>query len=360
MVQALREFINFLCNPVIYFTAVCVAWWAIMKYYQVWTQPRVMLPLTGFALAFLAFAFTDKNFYGEAVKPDNIPIWVMTIATVFLFWLSMRRAAINDQLMAEGKPNLEKQESDKKVYTWPDLVYSELICMVLFTAFLIFWAILFKAPLEDPANSGITPAIAKAPWYFLGLQEMLVYYDPWIAGVVLPTMIIVGLVGIPYMDFNSKGNGYYTVKERFVAIWLFGFGFIVLWIALIFLGTFMRGPGWNFFGPFEEWDAHKVVSAPNINLSEILWVKTLNVGLPKNIFVREIFGFILVAAYMGIIPVYLAKTYLKQYYEKMGAVRFYLFAILLIVMISLPIKMYLRWLFAFKYVISIPEFLFNI
>jgi hypothetical protein len=360
MVQALREFINFLCNPIIYFTLVCIAWWAIMKYHYIWTRPRVMLGISGISLAFLAFAFADKNFYREAVKPDNIPIWVMTVATVYLFWLAMRRGTINDQLMAEGKPNLEKQESDKKVYTWPDLVYSELICMVLFTAFLILWAIVFKAPLEDPANSGITPAIAKAPWYFLGLQEMLVYYDPWIAGVVLPTMIIVGLVAIPYIDFNSKGNGYYTVKERFNAIWLFGFGFIVLWMALIFLGTFMRGPGWNFFGPFEEWDSHKVVSEPNINLSEIIWVKLLNVGLPKNIFVREIFGILIVSAYMGILPVYLAKTYLKSYYEKMGAVRFYLFAILLVVMLSLPIKMYLRWLFAFKYVISIPEFLLNI
>ena len=74
--------------------------------------------------------------------------------------------------------------------------------MVLCTAFLIAWAILFKAPLEDPANSGVTPAIAKAPWYFLGLQEMLVYYDPWIAGVVLPGMIVGGLIAIPYILLN--------------------------------------------------------------------------------------------------------------------------------------------------------------
>lgn len=330
-----------------------------MKFAHIWTQPKIASGLALISLAFLAFAFAEPNFYKEAVKPDNIPIWIMTVATVFLFWLAMRRGVINDQLMAEGKPNLEKQESDKKVYTWPDLVYSELICMVVFTAFLLLWAVLFKAPLEDPANSGITPAIAKAPWYFLGLQEMLVYYDPWIAGVVLPTMIIVGLIAIPYADFNPKGNGYYTVRERFVALWIFGFGFIVLWISLIFLGTFMRGPGWNFFGPFEAWDAHKVVSAPNINLSEIIWVKLLGVGLPSSILVREVFGIGIVLGYLCVLPIYM-KKWLKEYYEKMGAARFYIMAVLLLVMISLPIKMYLRWLIAFKYVVSIPEFLFNI
>lgn len=361
MVQYLRDFVNFMSNPSIYFTLVCVLWWAIMRFHETWVKPRFIIPITIASLAFLAFAFTEPNFYKEATKPDNIPIWIMTAATGFLFWLAMYRGTINDQLMAEGKPNLEKQESDKKVYTWPDLVYSELICMVMFTAFLILWAVVFKAPLEDPANAGVTPAIAKAPWYFLGLQEMLVYYDPWIAGVVLPTMIIVGLMAIPYVDFNPKGNGYYTVKERYTALWLFGFGFIVLWISLIFLGTFMRGPGWNFFGPFEYWDSHKVLNEPNINLSEIIWVKILHVGLPQSIIVREIFGFIAVGFYLGVLPFILAKTrWFKEYFDKMGPIRFHLMMQLFLVMMSLPIKMYLRWTFAFKYVVSIPEYLLNI
>lgn len=360
MIHTLREIVNWLSNPVLYFTYVAVGWWAMMKYYQTWTKPKFVLTVVALVLAFMVFAWGDPNFHREAVKPDNIPIWIMSFGTGFLIWLAMRRAALNDQLMAEGKPNLEKQESDKKVFTWPDLVYSELICMVVFTAGLILWAIVFKAPLEDPANSGITPPIAKAPWYFLGLQEMLVYYDPWIAGVVLPVFIILGLMAIPYMDFNPKGNGYYTIRERFVAIWIFGFGFIVLWISLIFLGTFMRGPAWNFFGPFEMWDAHKVVSAPNINLSEIIWVRILNVGLPQNIMLREIWGFGVLVFYLGFLPYALARKWLKEYYEKMGPVRFYLFAQLLLVMVSLPIKMYLRWIFAFKYVVSIPEYLLNI
>jgi hypothetical protein len=345
---------------VIYFTAAVAVWVLIMKYHRVWTQPRFAKAIAIGSVAFLAFAFTDVNFRAEATKPDNVPIWLMTAGVGFFLWLSFYRAVQNDQLMAEGKPNLEKVESDKKVYTWPDLVYSELICMVAFTAFLVIWAILLKAPLEEPANAGVTPAIAKAPWYFLGLQEMLVYFDPWMAGVVLPTLILVGLIALPYYDVNPKGNGYYTIKEREFAIWVFGFGFVVLWIALIFLGTFMRGPGWNFFGPFEAWDTHKVVAANNINLSEIIWIKLLGRGLPSNILIREIWGLVACAVYVGALPPLLAKKWFKPFYEKMGFVRYNLMCFLFLLMMALPLKMYLRWSIDLKYIVSIPEFSFNI
>jgi hypothetical protein len=360
LAEFIKSIVNFLSNPVIYFTAFCFMWWALMKYPHVWTQKRFMKMALWGSLGFIAFGLTDPNFYPEATKPDNVPIWIMSYGVAYFFWLSMSRGLENDRLAAEGKPGLEKQESDKKVYTWPDLVYSELICMVVFTALLIVWAMFLKAPLEDPANTGVTPPVAKAPWYFLGLQEMLVYYDPWIAGVVLPSLIIGGLIAIPYVDVNPKGNGYYTIKERFEAIWIFGFGFIVLWISLIFLGTFMRGPGWNFYGPFEYWDTHKVVALTNLNLSEVVWVKILNIGLPSNILIREIVGLIIVAAYLFVLPPILAVTVFKEWYEKLGFLRYNLVMNMFLIMMSLPVKMYLRWLFNLKYFVSIPEYLFNI
>jgi len=356
----LKDVVNFLSNPTIFFTGTVVLWVLIMKYYRIWTAPKFMKGVLILSLIGLGWALFDPNFAKEALKPDNVPIWIMTYSVGFFFWLAMRRGLLNDDLMAEGLPNLEKQESDKRVYTWPDLVYSELICMVLFTAFLIGWSVFLKAPLEDPANAGVTPAIAKAPWYFLGLQEILVYYDPWMAGVILPGLIVVGLIAMPFFDTNPKGNGYYTIKERFWALWVFGFGFVVLWIALIFLGTFMRGPGWNFFGPFEYWDTHKVVALANINLSEIIWVQILNVGLPHSILVRESIGLLLTVAYLVIPPVILARTVFKGLYNEMGFVRYNLMVALLLIMASLPIKMYLRWTFNLKYIVAIPEYMFNI
>ena len=94
-------------------------------------------------------------------------------------------------------------------------------------AFMTVWSIVVDAPLEEPANPTKTPNPSKAPWYFLGLQEILVYFDPWFAGVVLPGLIIVGLMVIPYIDVNPKGNGYYCFKERKFAISTFLFGFLV-------------------------------------------------------------------------------------------------------------------------------------
>src|SRR5258706_479748 len=160
-----------------------------------------------------------------------------------------------------------------KVHTWPYLVRAEFISGCVLLLVLMVWSITVDAPMEEPANPTKTPNPSKAPWYFLGLQEMLVYFDPWIAGVVLPSMIISGLILVPYCDKNPKGLGYFTLKERPFAIATFLFGFLVLWVMLIIMGTALRGPNWNFFGFFETWDVHKLETLSNINLSEYFWIR---------------------------------------------------------------------------------------
>ena len=98
----------------------------------------------------------------------------------------------------------------------------------------------------------------------------------------------------------------------------------------------------------------------NINLSEIIYIRFLNQGLPTNILIREIFGFILVIGYFLILPPLLAKTIFKRIYEKIGVFSYAVFVFLALTMISLPVKMYLRWFFNLKYLIAIPEYFFNI
>jgi hypothetical protein len=115
---------------------------------------------------------------------------------------------------------------------------------------------------------------SKAPWYFLGLQELLVYFDPWIAGVVLPSIILVGLMAIPYIDVNPMGSGYYTWKQRKFAIGTFLFGFIILWVSMVVIGTFIRGPGWLWFNIGQTWDHHRVDHQVNQDLHE-LWPRAL-------------------------------------------------------------------------------------
>jgi hypothetical protein len=278
----------------------------------------------------------------------------------FYIWLGMHKAYINDERLENGLKPSEYNDPDDKVLVWPDLVYIEFIALILFTVFLVVWSILVAAPLEEPANPAATPNPSKAPWYLLGLQEMLVYYDPWIAGIVLPIFIIIGLCAIPYMDINKKGDGYYSFKERRVGIFIFMYGWLVLWLFLIVLGTFFRGPNWNFYGPFEYWDSHKVVALSSVSLSEYFWVKILNKGLPDNILIREFLGLGVVGFYLFVLPVLLAKTWLKDMFEAYGPVRYVSLMVFGLVMFSLPIKMYLRWIFNLSYFVSIPEWFFNI
>jgi hypothetical protein len=313
----------------------------------------------GVLAVFFIFGTFDPNFRLIVTKPDNVPIVGLIFLLVFFVWYSLREGVLNDRRIAAGQGPIEKAESDR-VWVWPDLVYTELISLILCSVVLIVWSIFLKAPLEQPANPANTPNPSKAPWYFLGLQEMLVYFDPWLAGVVLPGLIIVGLICIPYVDKNPKGNGYFTFAERKAEITIFLFGFVVLWCSLIVLGTFLRGPNWNFFGPFEFWDIHKLAALTNVNLSEYIWVRGLHMGMPTNWFVREIFGMLLVVFYVFALPVILAKGLFKAYYAKLGPARYYVSALLFLMMMSLPIKMLARWLFNLKYIVAIPEFFFNI
>jgi hypothetical protein len=357
--QFLKDIVNTLADPRLFFL-LAAASLAVM----IWKREAVASNVVGYGmLALLGLFFLwgafDPNFRLIIMKPDNVPIVGLIFLLVFLTWYSMREAVLNDQRMAAGRNPIEKDESDR-VWVWPDLVYTELISLVLCSVVLIIWSIVLKAPLEQPASSAVTPNPSKAPWYFLGLQEMLVYFDPWLAGVVLPGLIIAGLIAIPYIDRNPKGNGYYTFNERKAEITLFLFGFVILWSSLIVLGTFLRGPNWNFFGPFEYWDVHKLEALVNVNLSDYIWVGAFGQALPANWFVREVFGILLVLAYVFVLPGLLARLWFKGYYEKLGAPRYYVTAFLFLMMMSLPIKMLLRWLFNLKYIVAIPEYFFNI
>ncbi len=356
---ALKGFFNALADPRLFFTLAVVA-----LVVMIWKRELVASNAVGYGMlvvlaAFFGLGTFDANFRLIITKPDNVPIVGLIFLLVFLTWYAMREAVLNDRRIAAGEGPIEKAESDK-VWVWPDLVYTELIALILCSVVLILWSIFLKAPLEQPANRSVTPNPSKAPWYFLGLQEMLVYFDPWLAGVVLPGLIIVGLIAIPYIDTNPKGNGYYTFNERKAEITLFLFGFVILWVSLIVLGTFLRGPNWNFFGPFEFWDLHKLEALVNVNLSEYIWVRALQTGLPGNIFLRELFGIVLVLFYLLALPGLLAKLWLKSYYQKLGGPRYYVTVFLFLSMMSLPIKMLLRWLFNLKYLVSFPEFFFNI
>ncbi|HEY5039649.1 MAG TPA: hypothetical protein VIJ93_11300 [bacterium] len=361
----LVDFINLLFQPYTYFAFSVLGFWAMIHYREKWTEPKFAMKLVWGVLIVLILSLFNDHFRDLSSKADNVPIFLMVFSVGFFTWLSIRQGVVNDRRISAGQPPVEKETSDKKVYVWPDLVYIEFIATIVAGVLLLVWSLCLHAPLEQAATPAWTPNPSKAPWYFLGLQEMLVYYDPWLAGVVFPSLIIVGLMAIPYIDRNPKGSGYYTFNERKFAIIPFLFGFLILWVTLIFLGTFLRGPGWNFYGPFEDWNPHKVVVLNNVNLSEYFWVKLLGftgLGLPKIILLRELPGFVVLGLYFIALPPLLTKKIplLEGLLEKMGIVRYGILMNLMILMAALPIKMLLRWAFNLKYIVGIPEFFFNI
>src|SRR5271169_3204429 len=216
--------------------------------------------------------------------PDNVPIVLLLFVVPFYTWYGLRQSFANDRLIAQLEANPEmakthhrktqpwRPEWTREVHVWPFLLRIEFLAAIIVTIILMVWSLTLNAPLEEPSNPNVTMNPAKAPWYFLGLQEMLVYFDPWMAGVVMPTLIIVGLMVIPYIDSNPLGNGYYTYKQRKFSIWTFLIGFVGLWVLMIVIGTFIRGPGWMWFWPTQTWDASRVDYAVNRNLDQVFGV----------------------------------------------------------------------------------------
>ena len=237
-----------------------------------------------------------------------------------------------------------------KLHSWPYFVRAEFIAGCVLMLVLLVWSLAIDAPLEAPANPTKTPNPSKAPWYFLGLQEILVYFDPWIAGVVLPGIIIVGLMAIPYVDINPRGNGYYTWRERKFAITVFLVGFLGLWLGMIVIGVFLRGPGWNLFMPWEYWDPHLVVPLANIDLPYLLGIRSERWAM--------LFGLACVGGWLVGIPAAVWRWKRGALFmRELGLLRYGIVSSLFMMMAGVVVKMGLRLFFNVKYVLVIPNIL---
>lgn len=137
---------------------------------------------------------------------------------------------------------------DNSVYSWPNLLLAELFVFILTVLGILVVSYFFNAPLEEPVNVLHPPNPAKAPWYFLGLQEMVSYSAFW-GGVGIPGLEVLILLALPYFDRGKKGIGVWFSRERLLANTLFA-TFVVVNIILIIIGTFFRGQNWEFVSPF--------------------------------------------------------------------------------------------------------------
>jgi hypothetical protein len=132
-----------------------------------------------------------------------------------------------------------QKEPDDTVMTWPHLLSIEFLAAGIMSIFLLLMGLFINAPLEELANGNVTPAVAKAPWYFLGLQELLAYFHP--------TFVLVGAALIPYVDRGDIEA--IRPSQRKTAVVLFTL-FCILGLVLTFVGIFFRGPGYTFIVPY--------------------------------------------------------------------------------------------------------------
>ncbi|MGR3177428.1 MAG: cytochrome C [Candidatus Anammoxibacter sp.] len=290
-----------------------------------------------------------ENFLHNLLAKDNEVIVIFGIFVLAALVVSFTQAIINDRRMARGEKIIELSypdgpAGDYKVLSWPYLVRKEFLAFIIITFGLLAWGVITNAPLEEHSNPNLTPNPSKAPWYFLGLQEMLVYFDPWIAGVVMPAIILKGLMAIPYIDINPKGSGYYTLKERPFAIGTFIFGFVFLWVMLIVVGVFLRGPGWIIFMPWEYWDPHTIIAETNIDMTQFI-------GIDSASLLGNIIGFLVVSGYFVVgmtVPYIILRK--NATVVKLGMIRYSIVAFLFVAMIGLPIKIFLRLVLHLKYI----------
>ena len=245
-----------------------------------------------------------------------------------------------------------------RVPSWPYFIWIVFLSMLFAT--ILIWGVsfLFDAPLEEEAAWAKTPNPAKAPWYFIGLQELLAYFDPWIAGVLLPTQIIIGLVLIPYIDISPAEQGKYSFFNRKFAVSFFSFG-MFLWFVLIFIGQWLRGPSWEFYWPYIDYPIGGTAwTYPNVPL-KVSEASTANVpNIIGAIGLVLFFGGGMVAPYLVAMFAGANKwaNMLKDYLNQLGPIRYVLIQVHVLLTLSVVVKMVLRLVFGFKYVLTTPYF----
>jgi menaquinol-cytochrome c reductase cytochrome b/c subunit len=146
----------------------------------------------------------------------------------------------------EGIQRAEPRQEDK-VNVWPHLLIREAVAAFAMFAFVTIFSVLVNAPLREVANSNLTPNPSKAPWYFLGLQELLRYFHPMVAGVTIPGIALLALGATPYFDKNPSMRP----ERRKLAILIFTM-FLMFWAVLVLNGSFFRGPGFNWVWPWQQ------------------------------------------------------------------------------------------------------------
>jgi len=246
------------------------------------------------------------------------------------------KQSMHSETTSQNKKNLSTGEEKKELAaSFPHLVFIELLAIMAVMIFFILLSIYFNAPLEEIANPSETPNPAKAPWYFVGFQELLTYFDPWIGGVVIPLLIISGLMIIPFLSMSRAKMRFGRSRYQKLGVSIFTTG-LVLWFMLIVIGQFFRGPSWHIYWPWESWGVEKASQ-------ENLWSFSLPVGV------------VFLTAYFSLILTLPALKW-RDFYWRLGTARYAVFMVFMALFAGIILKIILRLVFEVKYILATPWF----
>ena len=242
---------------------------------------------------------------------------------------------MSQELPKNGIEAENPQDPDSRLPVYPDFVFKEFLAALACLLVLAWLGLIIQAPLDVPADPDFTPNPAKAPWYFLGFQEMLVYFDPWLAGVVIPALLVTGLVLIPLLDNDPRNEGYYSFRHRIWATLPFTAGLLFL-AVLTAMAAWFRGSNWDWYWPWQDWSMARP-ARPNFH-SLPNWLGWSSIGI------YYLTGMLFPFAFW------------RSRFEKWGRIRSAVYFFLVLSMAAVIIKVLLRLLLNVRYIVQTPWF----
>ncbi|UCD80239.1 MAG: hypothetical protein JSW26_02060 [Desulfobacterales bacterium] len=228
-----------------------------------------------------------------------------------------------------------QEDHSLKLPVYPGFVFKEFLAALACLLVLAWLGLMIEAPLDVAADPDFTPNPAKAPWYFLGFQEMLLYFDPWLAGVVIPLLITAGLILIPLLDTDPRGEGYYSFRGRICATLPFTAGLLFLAVLTI-MAAWFRGSNWDWYWPWQDWSMARPARPNFHNLPN--WLGGSLLGI------YYLTGMLLPYAFW------------RRRFEKWGRVRYAVYFFLVLTIVAVVIKVLLRLLLNVRYILQTPWF----
>jgi hypothetical protein len=242
---------------------------------------------------------------------------------------------LSKDLLNDSNEELTRKGPPVRLPVYPGFVFKEFLAALACLLVLAWLGLVIQAPLDVPADPDFSPNPAKAPWYFLGIQEMLLYFDPWLAGVIIPFLIVSGLILIPLLDTDPHGEGCYAFRRRIRATLPFSAGLLLLAVLTV-MAAWFRGSNWDWYWPWQDWSMARP-ARPNFR------------SLPNWL------GWSLIGIYY-LSGMLLPFAFQRSRFEKWGRLRYSVYFFLVLTMAAIVIKVLLRLLLNIRYIVQTPWF----